>query len=387
MSVLTKNPELFEDQINVFNLRNIRRIDRMLLAIVLVLAFIGIMCLYSASVSGATIEDYHVRQLLNFLLGCGLAMVIVCLDMRFLISIAPMAYAISIGLLLLVAVIGHTAGGGQRWLNLGFRALQPSEMAKVALIYMLAWYLSQVKERIQKFPYLVLGFIIMGVPAFLILKQPSLSTAMTLGPIALAMIYAAGCKRWHLVALLVIGISAAPVAYFTVLTPYQKSRVDSFMKKEVTKEEAQKKNWQPIQARITVGSGGVYGKGFQQGTQTHLSYLPAHHTDFIFALIAEETGFVGSVFVIVLFGLLLLRALELSRRCPDLAGSLLGVGATTILAVHILLNIAITIGLLPVTGIPLPFLSHGGSFYLTTMMCIGTLLNLNIRRSLFDHMS
>jgi rod shape determining protein RodA len=383
MSVSAHDFDILDNRIGVFNFRNVRRVDRMLTVLVIVLAFIGIMCLYSASGVGASKEDYYLRQMLNLFVGTVVAVLIVCIDYRYLVSIAPLLYTGSFFLLVLVTIIGHTAKGGQRWIDFGFRAIQPSELAKVALVYALAWYLSLIKDRIRKFHYLVLAFIIGGVPAFLILVQPSLSTAMTLGPISLAMIYAAGCKRWHLVVLFLIGVSLAPVAYYTVFTPYQRARVDTYLSKSPSKEEVMDKSWQPIQARITVGSGKTYGKGFERGTQTHLRYLPDHHTDFIFALVAEEMGFVGGVFVITMFGLLLLRSLELARRCPEFSGALLGVGATAVLAVHVIINIGITIGLLPVTGLPLPFLSHGGSFYLTTMMCIGTLLNLNIRRDLF----
>jgi rod shape determining protein RodA len=153
---------------------------------------------------------------------------------------------------------------------------------------------------------------------------------------------------------------------------------------EVPKADPQGIGWQTRQSKITVGSGGFYGKGFTKGTQTMLNYLPEHHTDFIFSLLAEEKGFIGAAAVIILFAAFLLRGLQFTKECQDLAGTLLGVGAVTILAFHVFVNIAITIGLMPVTGIPLPFLSYGGNFYLTTMMSVGMLLNVPVRKQLFD---
>lgn len=381
MKTKIKEFDLLDARISIFNYRNLKRIDWILTGIVLVLAFIGFAVLYSASRSmssdGAPI---YIRQLCYFVFGAFLALTILCIDSRFLVSIAPVFYIFFMGLLLAVILFGKTAKGGQRWLPLGIIHLQPSEQTKLVVVYMLTWYLTTIKERIRQFPYLILGFILTGVPAILILKQPSLGTALALVPVSIVMMYVAGCKWWHLGLLILAGILVAPIAY-KHLQPYQRQRLMSFVNPEADPKGT---GWQTRQSKITIGSGGLSGKGFMKGTQTAFNYLPEHHTDFIFSLLGEEEGFIGGAVVIGLFAALIWRGLRLAADCSDMAGTLLACGAVTILAFHIFVNIAITVGLMPVTGIPLPFLSFGGNYYITTMMCIGVLLNVPVRKQLFE---
>ncbi len=372
--------DLLDAQISTFNWRNIRRIDWLLTGLVLVLACIGFAVLYSASQSTASAVPYYIKQMVFFAIGVAIALTIMCIDSRFLVSIAPALYTGAALLLLLVILFGTVGKGAQRWLALGPIHLQPSEQTKVIVVYMLTWYLTTVKDKIQRFPYLLLAVVVVAFPAGLILKQPSLGTALALVPVGGAMVYAAGAKWWHLLVLLIAGLSVVPVAY-NHLEPYQKQRLLSFANPE---DDPKGSGWQTRQSKITVGSGGLAGKGFCQGTQTMLNYLPEHHTDFIFSLLAEEEGFMGVMVIIGLFAVFLLRGLQFARDCPDMTGTLLAVGAVTILSFHVFVNIAITIGLMPVTGIPLPFLSYGGNFYMTTMICVGMLLNVPVRKHLFD---
>ena len=341
---------------------------------------IGFAVLLSASRSVSAPVPYYVKQMLFFLAGVGLALAILCTDSRFLVSIAPVMYGGAVILLASVIMFGVSVKGGQRWLPVGPIHLQPSEQTKLIVVYMLAWYLTLVKDRIRKLPYVLLAFVITGVPAVLILKQPSLGTAMALIPVTFVMVYVAGCKWWHLLVVALAGLAATPIAY-QKLEAYQKQRLLSFVNPEA---DPKGNGWQTRQSKITVGSGGLSGKGFNQGTQTMLNYLPEHHTDFIFSLMAEEQGFIGAMAVVGLFAALLLRGLRFALKCSDLSSALLAAGAVTILAFHVFVNIAITIGLMPVTGIPLPFLSYGGNFYMTTMMCVGVLLNVPVRKQLFD---
>jgi rod shape determining protein RodA len=227
----------------------------------------------------------------------------------------------------------------------------------------------------------------------LILQQPNLGTAACLGPLTLAMLYVAGCRKWHLAVIILVGLSALPMLWwqmkdfdpetptearvFFELKHYQKMRIYTYLHPEY---DPRGSGWHTMQSRITIGSGGLTGKGYMQGTQTRLKYLPEHHTDFIFSLLAEEFGFVGAAAVIALFVLLLLRGLSYAQESVDMMGALLATGVVVMLAFHIFVNIAITTGLLPVTGIPLPFLSYGGSFYMTTMAGIGVLLSVPLRK-------
>ena len=393
MSMLEASPRWTEGHIGIFDWRNVFRSDRLTVVLVLVLAVVGLMNLYSTDyplASTAMDAGGQARtQLRNLLFACAVAAVIVCFDYRFLLSLAPLAYLITIGLLIYVEVRGYVAGGSQRWIDLGFTRLQPSEIAKISLIYMLAWYLGLIGERIRKIPYLVLAFIIVGVPAVLIIMQPDLGTTLVLGPIALAMVWMAGCRLWHIASLGVLGVIAVGVIIAHVygvvpypesapdLSDYQKTRIQSFFEPDADPTGA---GWHAMQTRLAVGSGGMLGMGFRRGIQTHLKYVPEYKTDSIFVVLAEENGFVGGMILLGLFAALFSRGLILARDCPDMAGTLLGVGCVTMLFVHVFTNIAITIGLMPVTGLPLPFLSYGGTFYLTVMICIATILSLNMRK-------
>lgn len=388
------NADIMDAHIGVFDIRNLRRIDLPFLALTAALIACGLLVLLSAVHSGSTqtgslalqllklmTDGNFVKQIVGLCGGVVLASLIICLDYRFLVAWAPVFFVVSILLLLLVFTSGgHEAKGGQRWIDLGPVNFQPSEFAKIALIYTLTWYFTLVGPRIRQLPFFLLTFAVPVVPAVLILKQPNLGTTLTLVPILFVMLFVAGCRFWHIGLLVILGLIAAPVA-FSQLKDYQKERVMSFV--APSEEEADDSGYHTLQTKITVGSGQMHGKGYLQGTQTHLSFLPEHHTDFIFAVLAEEKGFVGALVVIGLFTVFFLRGFGLARECPDLTGTLLAVGCITLLAFHTFVNIAITIGLLPVTGIPLPFFSYGPSFSLTAMMCVGTLLSVHIRKGYF----
>ena len=372
---------LQDAHIRTFNPRNIRRTDLALSLCVFLLALVGVLVLYSANRTVASGTPFYLKQTVFFIAGCGLALFIACFDHRFLVSLAPLLYTLAVGLLLTVLAVGAEVRGGQRWLFLGPMNFQPAEFAKLAVIFVLAWYFSTLGRKIEKLPYFLLTFAFVGLPAFLIFREPDLGTAATLAPVAFAMLYVAGCKRWHLIATALLGLAAIPVAW-SQMADYQKRRIMTIINPGA---DAQGSGYHTIQSMITVGSGGLTGKGYMDGTQTYLSYLPEHHTDFIFCLLAEEFGFIGSLTVLVLFLILFSRGLYLARNSTDMAGSLLIVGVVALLSFHVFVNIAITIGIMPVTGLPLPFLSYGGSFYLTTMTCIGILFSVNARRGMFDY--
>lgn len=406
-------------RISVLNFANLRQVDWFMCLVVCCLVLVGWSALYSASAySEAT---YFSRQAVAFFAGLAVAVVIVVIDYRFVVLFAPAMYVIAVAMLLAVLEFGHTAKGSERWLQIGPVGVQPSETTKLVMIYFLAWYLNALGDRIKKFHWFALAFILTGIPMVLILKQPNLGTAMCLGPLVIVMLFVAGCRWSHLSLVIVgglvlIGIVAWQMRDFDgvafekarkaakaspakseedavnaaeekpkgllgkfELKPYQKLRIYAFQHPEAVKDSG----WQTYQSLITVGSGGLSGKGFMQGTQTKLKWLPEHHTDFIFSLIAEEQGFIGASIIIGLFAAFLLRGLMFARDCPDMIGTLLAAGVVTVLGFHIFVNIAITIGLMPVTGIPLPFLSYGRSFYITTMMGVGILLNIPMRRRLF----
>jgi len=383
--------------VNLISFRNLLRIDLWLPLIAISLAVIGWFLMYSAARS--TDMLYFNRQILFFFVGITALVFFVCLDYRFLVGIAPLFYLGAISLLLVVMFFGTEAKGSERWIALGgpFR-LQPSEFTKLIMVFTLTWYFTKVGEKIKKIHWFLFTFFIAAIPMGLILKQPNLGTAACLGPLTLAMLYVAGCRKLHLTIVILLGLSLFPVLWwqmkdfdpstptepriFFELKHYQKMRIYTYLNPEY---DPRGSGWHTLQSRITIGSGGLSGKGYMKGTQTRLNYLPEHHTDFIYSLLAEEFGFVGAIAVIALFLLLLLRGLVFAYESVDMAGTLLATGVVTIFAFHIFVNIAITTGMLPVTGIPLPFLSYGGSFYLTTMSGIGLLLSVRLRKQTHSH--
>lgn len=391
MAYTGKQVQYQDISVNLFNLRNLTRIDWWLPMLVVLLAVCGWILMYSASRS--TQAPYLQRQIVFFAIGLGLAVFFICIDYRFIVGLAPLFYLGAVCMLLLVIFFGTVAKGSERWLNLGLFRLQPSEFSKLIMVFSLTWYFTKIGDRIRKLPWFILTFVITAIPMALILKQPNLGTAACLGPLTLAMLYVAGCKRWHLAVVILVGLSAVPMLWwqmkdfdpqvqkeprvFFELKHYQKMRIYTFLNPEY---DPQGSGWHTLQSRITIGSGGLSGKGYLKGTQTRLNYLPEHHTDFIYSLLAEEFGFLGAITIIALFTLLLLRGLSFAQDAADMPGTLLATGVTVVLAFHIFVNIAITSGLMPVTGIPLPFLSYGGNFYMTTMAGMGVLLSVPLRK-------
>ncbi len=381
MSQLERDLNLMDSHIRIVNWRNLRYLDWLLVVLVAGLAYIGLSNMYSASYGyeGAEATPHFARQALFLGIGTLFALTIVCIDYRFLVALAPVIYAAALLSLVAVLAIGLTVKGGRSWFRIGTFGLQPSEYTKLATIYMLAWYLSKAGLRIRRVLYLGLAFFIAAVPSALIAAQSDMGTALTYVPVVFVMVFIAGCRKWHLAAIILVGVALLPVAWMK-LEPYQQDRVKTFVDPTKAPDD---EGYQIIQTKIAVGSGQMWGKGVGQGTQTHLRFLPEYRTDFIFSLLAEERGFVGAVVVIALFTAFLIRGLVLAEECPDPGGNLLAAGCVAILAFHVLVNVAITIHLMPITGLPLPFLSYGGSFYLTTMMCVGTMLSVNVRKGMF----
>jgi len=401
--------DIEDASVRIFNWRNLRHIDWFLPLVVIILAVIGWATMYSAVRSSDIV--YFRRQIMFFFIGVAIALTLACIDYRVLISLAPLMYVGSVVLLLAVLFLGTRVKGSERWLVMGPFRVQPSEITKLVMVFSLTWYLVAIGERVRKLPYFLLAFVITGVPILLILAQPNLGTALSLAPLTLAMLFVAGCRIRHLAVIFLLGVSGVPLLWwqmkdfdpeldrpqavassdsavesqparrsFFELRYHQKKRIYTFLHPEADIRDS---GWHTYQSKITIGSGGMSGKGYLQGTQTRLNYLPEHRTDFIFSLLAEEHGFVGAMVLLGLFAALLLRGLMYARDCPEMSGTLLATGVVTILGFHVFVNIAITTGLMPVTGLPLPFLSYGGSFYMTTMASIGVLLSIPIRRGMF----
>ena len=365
----------------MFDRRLLTNFDWVLLGLVCLLAGIGILNLYSATSSWSlALTPVYVKQFYWLGIGLAIALTICLFDYRKLEYFATPLYVLNILLLVAVLVVGKKTMGATRWLDLGFFNLQPSEIMKLVIIVILARYFS-VRDQILGYNLKELGvpFALLGVPVLLIMKQPDLGTSMLVIFIASTIGLFAGIQRRTFWFLGVLGMAAAAGGWF-LLRGYQKQRILTFINPERDPLGA---GYHIIQSKIAVGSGGLFGKGFMQGTQSQLSFLPERHTDFAFSVFAEEWGFTGSLVLLTLYLLLVAWGIYVARRASDHFGMYLALGVTAMLFWHIVVNLGMVIGLLPVVGVPLPLFSYGGTSMVTTMIGVGLLLNVSMRRFMF----
>lgn len=334
----------------------------------LILIF-GLLGLYSISV------EFAQAQLLFTLLGVLGFIVLSALDYRYLKSISFITFLISLLLLVGVLLLGKEAGGAYRWFVFGSLFFAPSELAKLALVIFLASFLSKSPSS-PRVRDLLLSMIPVVVSSILVFLQPSLGTALVFGATWVGLIWVAGVPYRHLFAGLLLVIILLPIGWQN-LEDYQRERIASFLNPVLDPLGA---GYNVIQSIIAVGSGRLFGKGFGMGTQSHLQFLPVRHTDFIFASLAEEWGLVGATLLLLLFGLLLWRILKIASLHRDKFGLFLGVGIFSFLFAQVVINVGMNIGLAPITGLPLPLVSYGGSSLLFTMMALGIVHSLSIRR-------
>lgn len=338
------------------------------------LAAVGYVALYSA---GGGAEPYAARHVLRFAFGLTLMLSIALVDIRFIARLAWPAYALGLALLLLVATMGHVGKGAQRWIEIGGMQWQPSEFMKLALVLALAsWFHRASWERVGNFFFLIPPAVAVLVPVALILKEPNLGTAVIIAVVGASVFLGAGL-RWWKVALLVASVgAAAPIAYGH-LHDYQRARITTFLNPESDPLGA---GYNIIQSKIALGSGGMWGKGFMQGTQNHLDFLPEKQTDFVFTIIAEEFGLVGSLAVLGLLALIVFTAMAMALRCRNQYGRLVSLGIAVNFFMYVFVNVAMVMGAIPVGGVPLPLVSHGGSAMIMVMIGFGVLMSAHVHR-------
>ena len=282
-------------------------------------------------------------------------MVIAVTDIRLWLRYAYAFYFLVLALLIGVEVAGFVGMGAQRWISLGFFNVQPSELMKVAMVLALARYFHGGSiEDVGRMMFLAPPAIMVAIPAVLIIRQPDLGTTLMLGLASVAMFFAAGVRMWKFILAGILGLISAPVAWFTILRDYQKQRILTFLNPET---DTLGSGYHIIQSKIALGSGGMFGKGFMQGTQSHLNFLPEKQTDFIFTMLAEEFGLVGGLTLIALYILLLAYGFVISMSSRNHFGRLVGIGVTVTFFLYIFINIAMVMGLIPVVGVPLPLVS------------------------------
>jgi len=359
-----------------------KELDKTLIFLVLVICLIGLLCLYSASYnkSAEMMRSFALRQATWMLIGFLIIMpLLILIDYQRIIDFGYCLYFIGLIMLFLVFILGHIRLGAQRWLSIGGFAFQPSEFNKIIYIIMLASYLGHSRAAITTLKGLLVPILLTIPPFILILLQPDLGTALILVPVFLAMIFVAGARKRHIIGMTLLGILASPLLWH-FLKEYQKKRLLVFLNPYIDPLGA---GYTIIQSKIAIGSGGFFGKGWLAGTQNQLNFLPERHTDFIFSVIGEEWGFLGATIIILLYFLVLKRGLILLEKTTDIYGKLLGVGIVTMLGFQIFVNIMMTMGFMPVVGLPLPLVSYGGSSVWTTLMAVGLLLNVGMRRTRF----
>ena len=383
----------------------------LLLLATLCLVIVGVAFISSARSPAEAADDYplykqfYFKQLIFCLLGLTAAVVVNLLDYHSWARWSLVFYWACIGILLLVPLIGVSAGGATRWINLGLFNFQPSELAKLAFIFMLASFLARPDQELRLVGNFWKAIGMMLLPFAIILKEPDLGSALIFIPVGLVMMFVGGIPLSFLaklvggasllIALVLVDVLFAPKALqFIQLETYQKQRLLVYFgldfappnateaERRAARQLQEEKSYQVRQALISVGSGGLWGKGWRQGPQTRFGYLPpgAAHNDFIFSVIAHERGFIGSTTVLVLYGVILFTGIRIASQARDRLGKLLAVGVVTLLFSHVFINIGMNIRLMPVTGVPLPLLSYGGTSVIVSLIAIGILHNVHLYR-------
>ncbi|MFZ5448660.1 MAG: rod shape-determining protein RodA [Thermodesulfobacteriota bacterium] len=365
----------------MFDRRLVQNFDWVLLALVLMIVGMGIINLYSAGFNRQTGDTpLYVKQLYWLAVGLGVLCLILFVDYRHLEKISYTMYLLSIIMLVAVMFAGKMVYGSRRWLALGPISFQPSELTKIAIILVLATYFSRRPQlEAMRFKDLIIPGILVMIPVALIIKQPDLGSGILVALVAASIILFVGVNWRTLMGCALTMVLLSPVIWH-FLKDYQRQRVLTFLNPEKDPLGA---GYHILQSMIAVGSGQFWGKGFLQGTQSQLYFLPEQHTDFVFSVFAEEWGFVGSGVLLLLFTGVALWGLSVARDCKERFGHLLALGVTALIFWQVFINLCMVTGFLPVVGIPLPLFSYGGSSLVTTLLGVGFLLNIRMRRYLF----
>ncbi len=363
------------------------RADFVLLAVVILLAAFGALNIYSCTHTqlaerGQDAARQLKLQLAWIVLGILMMLLVMAIDYSKLGAVGPVLYGICMGLLIFVLLM-PAVHGARRWIGLGPLHLQPAELVKLALILMLGMFLAnREEEERDNFTMVVHSLLFVIGPAVLLMAQPDLGTPVVLGFIWLVVMYVFGARVVHLGAILLAVVVTFTVAWHTpILKEHQRERLISFLNPE---QDPQDTGYHVRQSKIAIGSGHLWGSGPLQGRLSKLSFIPDQHTDFIFTVVGEEYGFVGSAGLIIAYLVLLWRGLLISIGAKDLLGRLLAAGVVGLLFIHVVWNLGMTMGMMPVKGLPLPFMSYGGSNMITSMMAVGLLQNIHMRRQKID---
>lgn len=347
-----------------------------LIFLITLVASIGFAMLYSAA--NGSIDPWASRQMMRFGVGLAMMIVIALVDIRVWMKLSYPLYGIVLVLLIGVDLFGNVGKGAQRWIDLGFVQLQPSEMMKVTLVMVLARYFhGATLEDTGRIPFLFVPLVLVVAPVGLVLAQPNLGTSLMLILASGSMFFLSGVRLWKFGLVIGAVLIAVPLSWQFLLHDYQRDRVETFLDPD---SDPLGTGYHITQSKIAFGSGGLMGKGFLQGTQSHLNFLPEKQTDFIFTMLAEEFGLVGGLVFLFLYCLLLLYGFIIASRCRHQYGRLLVLGLTVNLFLYLFINVAMIMGLIPVVGVPLPLISYGGTATLAVMVGFGLILSAHVHR-------
>ena len=360
----------------MINSRALTRIDWNMLGTAITIAAIGCLLVYSSTYFGKD-APLFAKQVIWVAIGIGLMLLFTLIDYRVFFDISLILYGVGMLLLLYLVVWGRTTANVKSWIHIAGFQFQPSEFMKIFTALVLAKFFDSNDRAYLNLRTFAMICLIIGAPLALIIIQPDFGTAATFLPLIAAAMYFGGIKAKFWIVGTLIFVILMPMAWFFFLKPYQKERIMIFLNPE---RDPLGSGYQVTQAKIAIGSGGITGKGFKQGTQAKLEYLPARHTDFIFAVLAEEWGFVGVVVVLMLYLFLIIQALQIAKGSRDRGGTFLAIALIMFFVFHILINVSMQIGLLPTTGIPLPLISYGGSSTMMFFIAIGLILNVDYRK-------
>jgi len=353
----------------------ISKLPLALVGLIVINCLYGFMILYSAGYNN--FDPWALKQMINFLIFFPVMLFVAYVDLRVIFKYSYVFYFLVLLLLLGVEVFGHTAKGAARWISIGGFKLQPSEPVKIAMVLFLAKYFHNLKaENLGKITYLLPAIIAVLVPAALIIKQPDLGTGIILLGVSGMMFFASGVRMWKFGAVFASLLAAFPFIWSN-LYDYQKKRVEVFISPDLDPLGA---GYNIIQSKIAIGSGGFFGKGLGQGSQSHLSFLPEHQTDFIFACLAEDLGFAGGMLLIAIYSLIIYLSLSIAIHAKNLFAKMVVVGVTSIFFCHICINIGMVTGLMPAVGIPLPLISYGGTMMASILIGFGLVINAYVHQ-------
>jgi len=352
-----------------------RDFDWLLLGFVLLICGIGVTEIYSATLH-TKFAGAHIKQIYWILGGVVLMFAVSLINYQAMLEQVHWMYIASIASLMLVLVFGQKYLGARRWVKIGGNHFQPSEWVKLILVLAVARYFADMRQKELSWSDFIKAGMIVGVPMLMVLAQPDLGTCLTYLPIAVMGLFLGEVRLKQALTVLLLVVLMLPLGWH-VLKPYQRERLTSFMNPDADKQGS---GYQVIQSQIAVGSGGIWGKGTAKGTQTHLAYLPVPQTDFIFAAFSEEHGFVGALGVLLLYFIVLMRLTQNAQTAPDRAGTFVVMGVVAVLSFHILVNVGMVVGFMPVTGIPLPLMSYGGCSVVFMFLALGIVMNIRMRR-------